>query len=389
MLTNLLIRMFIKDKDNIKNQIVRKKYTMLAGLTGIFLNLLLFLMKFLTGLFSGSVAIIADGFNNLSDSASSVVAMLGFRMSGKHEDKKHPLGHGRYEYITAFIVDIIIVVVGVELFKASIEKIISPKMPGITGATLIVLGISVILKLWMFFFYRKLGRKINSITLTAVGTDSLSDVFATGIVIISAIISKIWGFYIDGYAGLLVAGFIVFSGIKAAKDTVELLLGASPDPQFVEKIYDFIKGYPEVLDIHDLMVHDYGPGKQIFTFHAEVSSESDLLHAHDVIDGLERDMEREFGSIVTIHLDPIAVSDEEVDKMRKFIEDAVGEVDSTFTIHDFRMTTSENNVTVIFDLLIPSDSKFSDDVAKDKVTEKIADKNPDLRTVIKAEHPFI
>ena len=389
MLTNLLIRMFIKDKDNIKNQIVRKKYTMLAGLTGIFLNLLLFLMKFLTGLFSGSVAIIADGFNNLSDSASSVVAMLGFRMSGKHEDKKHPLGHGRYEYITAFIVDIIIVVVGVELFKASIEKIIFPKMPGITGVTLIVLGISVMLKLWMFFFYRKLGRKINSITLTAVGTDSLSDVFATGIVIISAIISKIWGFYIDGYAGLLVAGFIVFSGIKAAKDTVELLLGASPDPKLVEKIYDFIKGYPEVLDIHDLMVHDYGPGKQIFTFHAEVSSESDLLHAHDVIDGLERDMEREFGSIVTIHLDPIAVSDEEVDKMRKFIEDAVGEVDSTFTIHDFRMTTSENNVTVIFDLLIPSDSKFSDDVAKDKVTEKIADKNPDLRTVIKAEHPFI
>lgn len=389
MLTNLLIRMFIKDKDNIKNQIVRKKYTMLAGLTGIFANLLLFLVKFLAGLFSGSVAIIADGFNNLSDSASSVVAMLGFRMSGKHEDKKHPLGHGRYEYITAFIVDIIIVVVGVELFKASIEKIISPKMPGITGATLIVLGISVILKLWMFFFYRKLGRKINSITLTAVGTDSLSDVFATGIVIISAIISKIWGFYIDGYAGLLVAGFIVFSGIKAAKDTVELLLGASPDPELVEKIYDFIKAYPEVLDIHDLMVHDYGPGKQIFTFHAEVSSESDLLHAHDVIDGLERDMEREFGSIVTIHLDPIAVSDEEVDKMRKFIEDAVGEVDSTFTIHDFRMTTSENNVTVIFDLLIPSDSKFSDEVAKDRVTEKISEKNPDLRTVIKAEHPFI
>ncbi len=389
MLTNLLIRMFIKDKDNIKNQIVRKKYTMLAGVTGIFANLLLFLVKFLAGLFSGSVAIIADGFNNLSDSASSVVAMLGFRMSGKHEDKKHPLGHGRYEYITAFIVDIIIVVVGVELFKASIEKIISPRLPGITGATLIVLGISVILKLWMFFFYRKLGRKINSITLTAVGTDSLSDVFATGIVIISAIISKIWGFYIDGYAGLLVAGFIVFSGIKAAKDTVELLLGASPDPELVEKIYDFIKAYPEVLDIHDLMVHDYGPGKQIFTFHAEVSSESDLLHAHDVIDGLERDMEREFGSIVTIHLDPIAVSDEEVDKMRKFIEDAVGEVDSTFTIHDFRMTTSENNVTVIFDLLIPSDSKFSDEVAKDKVTEKISEKNPDLRTVIKAEHPFI
>ncbi len=389
MLTNLLIGIFIKDKENTKNPAVRKKYTVLAGFAGIIINLLLFLMKFLAGLFSRSVAIIADGFNNLSDSASSVVAMLGFRMSGKHEDKKHPLGHGRYEYITAFIVDIIIVVVGVELFKASIEKIISPKMPWITGVTLVVLGISVILKLWMFFFYRKLGRKINSITLTAVGIDSLSDVFATGIVIISAVISKIWGFYIDGYAGLLVAGFIVFSGIKAAKDTVELLLGASPDPELVENIYDFIKAYPEVLDIHDLMVHDYGPGKQIFTFHAEVSSDSDLLHAHDVIDGLERDMEREFGSIVTIHLDPIAVSDEEVDKMRKFIEDAVGEVDSTFTIHDFRMTTSENNVTVIFDLLIPSDSKFSDEVAKDKVSEKIADKNPDLRTVIKAEHPFI
>lgn len=389
MITNLLIKIFIKDKENIRNPVVRNKYTVLAGVTGIVANIMLFLLKFLVGFFSGSVAIIADGFNNLSDSASSVVALLGVRMSGKHEDKKHPLGHGRYEYISGFIIDIIIIVVGVELFKVSIEKIISPQMPRVGDAVFVALGVAVLVKLWMFFFYRKIGKKINSLTISSVGIDSISDVFATGLVIISAIISKVWGVYIDGYAGLVVAGFIIFSGIKAAKDTVELLLGASPNPKLVEEIYDFIKGYPEVIGIHDLMVHDYGPGKQIFTFHAEVSSDSDLIHAHDVIDGLERDMEKKFGSIVTIHLDPIAVSDEEVDKMRRFVEEVIGEVDNTFTIHDFRMTTSENNVTVIFDLLIPSDSKFGDDEAANAVTEKIAEKNPAIHTVIKAEHPFI
>lgn len=389
MITNLLIRMFIKDRENTKDPLVRKRYAILAGVGGIILNVFLSVIKFVAGFFTGSLSMIADGFNNLSDSASSVVALLGVRMSGKHEDKKHPLGHGRYEYISAFIVDVIIIVVGVELFKFSVERILSPSTLTINASVFAVLGVAVLVKLWMFFFYRKIGKKINSQPLFAVGLDSISDVFATGLVIVSAAVSKNYGVYIDGYAGLIVAGFIIFSGFKAAKDTVELLLGASPDSELVEEIYDFIKGYPDVIGIHDLMVHDYGPGKQIFTFHAEVSSDSDLIHAHDVIDGLERDMERKFQSIVTIHLDPIAVSDEEVDKMRNFVEEAVREVDKTFTIHDFRMTTSENNITVIFDLTIPSDSKLSDDVAAKIVSEKISEKKPNIHTVIKAEHPFI
>lgn len=389
MITNLLIRMFIKDRENTKDPLVRKRYAILAGVGGIILNVFLSVIKFVAGFFTGSLSMIADGFNNLSDSASSVVALLGVRMSGKHEDKKHPLGHGRYEYISAFIVDVIIIVVGVELFKFSVERILSPSTLTINASVFAVLGVAVLVKLWMFFFYRKIGKKINSQPLFAVGLDSISDVFATGLVIVSAAISKFYGVYIDGYAGLIVAGFIIFSGFKAAKDTVELLLGASPDSELVEEIYDFIKGYPDVIGIHDLMVHDYGPGKQIFTFHAEVSSDSDLIHAHDVIDGLERDMEKKFQSIVTIHLDPIAVSDEEVDKMRNFVEEAVREVDKTFTIHDFRMTTSENNITVIFDLTIPSDSKLSDDVAAKIVSEKISEKKPNIHTVIKAEHPFI
>ena len=389
MITNLLIRMFIKDRENTKDPLVRKRYAILAGVGGIILNVFLSVIKFVAGFFTGSLSMIADGFNNLSDSASSVVALLGVRMSGKHEDKKHPLGHGRYEYISAFIVDVIIIVVGVELFKFSVERILSPSTLTINASVFAVLGVAVLVKLWMFFFYRKIGKKINSQPLFAVGLDSISDVFATGLVIVSAAVSKNYGVYIDGYAGLIVAGFIIFSGFKAAKDTVELLLGASPDSELVEEIYDFIKGYPDVIGIHDLMVHDYGPGKQIFTFHAEVSSDSDLIHAHDVIDGLERDMERKFQSIVTIHLDPIAVSDEEVDKMRNFVEEAVREVDKPCTRRDFRMTTSENNLTGLFALTIPSDSKLSDDVAAKIVSEKISEKKPNIHTVIKAEHPFI
>lgn len=388
-MTNLLIRIFVKDRNNLQNPVVRNNYAMLASIVGIVVNVLLFTGKLSVGIIAMSVAIIADAFNNLSDAGSSVVTMLGFRMSGKHADKKHPMGHGRFEYISAFIVDILIILVGVELFKSSVEKIITPQATEITTITFVFLGIAILVKIWLFFFYRKIAKIINSQAIKATSLDSISDVIATTLVAVSAIVSRFTDINIDGYAGVLVAGFIVFTGIKAAKETIDILLGATPDKEMIEKIHDFVKDYPDVVGIHDVMVHDYGPGRQIVSFHAEVSSESDFCYIHDVIDNIERDMQKQFGCIVTIHLDPVVVNDERVAQMREFVEQTAKEVNPDLTIHDFRMTYGGNHINVIFDLCIPVDCKIDDDEIADMVEKRISEKNPDCHAVIKAEHPFV
>lgn len=388
-MTSLLIRLFVKDRDNVADPAVRSRYALLASVTGILLNILLFASKLTLGLITASVAVIADAFNNMSDASSSVVTLVGFRMSGKHADKKHPMGHGRLEYITAFIVDMLIIVVGFELFMSSIDKIITPELPNVSDALLILLGVAILVKLWLFFYYGKIAKKINSAAIRAASFDSISDTVATTLVLVSAIISRYTNIAIDGWAGIIVAAFILFTGFKAAKETIELLLGSSPDPEFVQKIYDFVKNYPQVVGIHDVMVHDYGPGRMIVSFHAEVPSDSNFNYAHDVIDCIERDMHDEFGCIVTIHIDPIEVNDERVNEMRKFAEDTAKEVDPEFTIHDFRMTYGGKHYNMIFDLCIPTDSKLDDEEAAKLVADRIKEKNPDCFAVIKAEHPFV
>lgn len=388
-MTKFLIKLFVKNNADVTDPAVRGRYASLAAFTGIVLNLLLFAGKLTAGLLAASVAVVADAFNNMSDAGSAVVTLIGFRLALKPVDKGHPLGHGRLEYIAGFIVDLLIILVGAELFKSSFEKILSPSLPSVSVLTYALLSAAILVKLWLFFFYRKIGKLIDSSAIRASAFDSLSDTAATALVLISALVSKFTGLAIDGWAGILVASFILFTGFKAAKETIDLLLGTPPKPEFIEEIRNFVKGYPEVAGIHDLIVHDYGPGRKFISFHAEVPADSDINYAHDVIDCVERDMNEKFGCIVTIHLDPIEMNDARVQEMKKLAEESAAEIDPAFTIHDFRMTSGGKHVNMIFDLQVPSDSKMPTEEAARRVAERISEKNPDCYAVIKAEHPFI
>lgn len=388
-MTNFLIRLFVKDNKNVQDPKVRGNYAMLSSITGIIANVLLFIGKLVIGILSASVAIIADAFNNIGDAGSSVVTMFGFRLAGKHADKEHPMGHGRFEYISAFIVDVLIIFVGVELLKSSVEKIITPEPADIQTVTLVFLGAAILVKAWLFFFYRKIAKTIDSSVIKAASFDSISDVVATTVVLISSLVSKYTDLDLDGYAGILVAAFIFYTGIKASKETIDLLLGGSPDKEILKNIKDFVKDYPDVIGIHDVMVHDYGPGRQIVSFHAEVSAKSDFSYVHDIIDNIERDMQKKYGYIVTIHLDPIVVDDQKVNEMYAFVKETVKEVDESFSVHDFRMTYGGNHINLIFDLSIPVDSRISDEDAAKEVEDKIRSLRPECNCVIKAEHPFV
>ena len=391
-MTNLLIRLFVRDKDNLKNEKVRSSYASLASLTGIFLNVLLFIGKLLMGIFTASVAIIADAFNNISDAGSSLVTMIGFRLAAKPVDKEHPLGHGRFEYISGFIVDMVILLVGAELFLSSIERIANPAPVSASIATFILLGVAILIKLWLFFFYRKIGKTIDSSALKSASLDSATDCIATSLVLFTAISSYFgWfaGFPLDGIVGILVACFILFAGFKAAKETIDLLLGSPPEPEFIQEIYDFVKQYPEVVGIHDVMVHDYGPGRKIVSFHAEVPSDCNINFAHEIIDGIEQDMYEQFRCIVTIHLDPIATNDERVNAMRALAQDCAAAIDPTFTIHDFRMTQGEAHTNLIFDLVVPTDATLSVEEAVKAVSKEIKCRNENYAAVIRGEHPYV
>ena len=388
-MTDFLIRLFIGKNKDVNDPKIRAKHATLAGLTGIFLNVLLFAGKLTMGILSFSVAIIADAFNNISDAGSSIITLLGVRLANKPVDKEHPLGHGRYEYVAGFIVDMLIILVGFELFKGSVEKIISPVLPNVGNASMIILGASILVKVWLFFFYRKIGKKINSTPIRASATDSLSDCIATTLVLAGAIVSRVWGVHIDGWVGILVASFILFAGLKASKETIDLLLGSTPDPTFIENIYEFVKNYPRIVGIHDVMVHDYGPGRQIVSFHAEVPADCDINVAHEEVDTMEQDMHQKFGCIVTVHLDPLVVNDPLVNELRALAENSAKEVDETFSIHDFRMTKGEKNINLIFDLVIPTDCKLCKKESEKQVVEKIRAVRPECACVIRVEHPFV
>lgn len=388
-MTNFLINLFVKDKENTVNSTIRIRYAMLSNITGIVANTILCTIKLIVGMISGSIAIMADGMNNLSDVGSNVVTILGFHLSSQRADKKHPLGHGRLEYITALIVDVMIITVGIELFKTAIDKIRNPSLPDVSTLTLALVGVAILVKLWMYFFYRKIGNKINSSAIKATSLDSLSDVVATSLVFISTLTTKFFSFQLDGWVGILVAGFILFTGLKALKETIELLLGAAPDSELVEKIEAFVTEQPEIIGIHDLMVHDYGPSRLVVTLHVEMDEKCSLNYAHDVIDRIERELGKQFECIVTIHPDPVATNDETVNKMRSFAAECVAEIDPTFTIHDFRMIDNNGMIKIFFDLCIPTKTKMNNEDAAVMVAEHIKRKNPACKAVIQAENPFV
>lgn len=387
-MTNLLINLFIKDK-NVKDTKVRTKYGTLSSITGIIVNFILSIVKVVIGVISNSMSIISDGLNNITDAGSSVITMIGFKMSQKKVDNDHPWGHGRMEYISAFIVDMLIVLVGIELFKSSVDKIINPTMPDISTVTIIILVIAIIAKLWLFVFYNKIAKIINSEAIKGNAYDSVSDVISTFVVLLSAIVAKFANVSIDGYVSILVSIFILFTGFKALKETVDILLGTKPDPELVEGIEEFTKKYDMIVGIHDMMIHDYGPGRKIVSFHAEVPANSDICMAHDIIDQMEQDIYDEFNCITTIHMDPIEVDDEEINKMREITEKIVKEINENYSIHDFRMTNGGGRINLIFDLVVPRDEKVDNEKLKVEVQQKIHSENSKYYAVPKIEHSYV
>ena len=387
-MTNLLIKLFIKEKD-VNNPETRGKYGILSSATGIVVNILLSIVKMVIGVIANSISIISDALNNITDVGSSVVTMIGFKISQKKIDKDHPWGHGRMEYITAFIVDIIILMVGFELLKSSIDKIIHPDLPAVNNVTIIILVIAVLTKLWLFLFYKKIAKMIDSNAIKGNAYDSISDSISTLVVLISAVVAKLCGVSIDGYASLIVSVFILFTGYKAIKETVDLLLGMKPDPEFIKDIEDEAKKYEMISGIHDIMVHDYGPGRKIVSFHAEVPADGDICKVHDIIDQMEQDLFEKFNCITTIHMDPIVVDNKEINDMRDFTEKIVKELNSEFSIHDFRMTYGGKRVNLIFDLVVPRDKEYDKEEIIKNVQQKIHEKDKKYFAVIKVETSYI
>ena len=387
-MTNLLIKLFIKDK-NIEKPETRAKYGMLSSITGIIVNILLSAVKLIIGIFANSISIISDALNNVTDAGSSIVTMIGFKVSQKKIDKDHPWGHGRMEYITAFIVDVLIVLVGVELFKSSFDKIIHPTLPDIGNITIAILVMAVLTKLWLFLFYHKIAKTIDSAAIRGNAYDSISDSISTFVVLLSAIVAKIFGISIDGYASILVAIFILFTGFKALKETIDLLLGMKPDTEFVEKLEEFTKQYEIISGIHDIMVHDYGKKKKIVSFHAEVPANCDICKAHDVIDQMVQDIYEEFNCITTIHMDPIVVDNEEINMMKELAEKIVKEMNPEISIHDFRMTDGGGRTNLIFDLVVPREKEYDLEAIKKEIEEKIHSENEKYYAVVKPEYSFV
>ena len=338
---------------------------------GILCNALLCTAKIAAGLLTGAVSIVADGINNLSDGGSCVVSLLGFKMAGKPADDKHPFGHGRIEYVAGLIVSFIIVLMGVELAKTSLDKIFHPEEISFSWITPAVLGISILVKLWMCFFNRKMGDKIDSAVLRATAMDSLSDVAATSAVLAGFVIGYWARVNLDGYLGVLVALFILYTGVSTAKGTLDLLLGEAPDPEFVKQIQQEVLSYPEIIGVHDLIVHNYGPGHSVVSLHAEVPCDVDILKIHDTIDNAERDLKKKFDCEVVIHMDPIITDDKETNEIHQKLSSIVRLLDSRVTIHDFRMVKGPTHTNLIFDIVVPHQFRLTDDQVVESLRQAV------------------
>lgn len=360
-MTTLILRLFIKDYKDTENPKIRGKYGIVSGITGIMCNIFLFCIKFFAGIITGAISITADAFNNLSDAGSSLVTLIGFKMAGKPADTDHPYGHGRIEYITALAISVVIFFMGYELIKSSVAKIIQPQKVQLSILSALILVVSIMIKLWMGFFNRKLGKIINSQPLFATATDSFNDCIATSVVLLSICISHFTGFILDGYAGLLVALFVVYSGIGTVKEALEPLLGQAPNPELKEKITHCIMETPGIYGVHDMHLHDYGPGKMIISVHGEISSDINVLEAHDIIDNAEARVKAQFNCDICIHMDPIFTKDPFVMDLRQKVDLILKNIDECITMHDFRITNSDFNTIIAFDILVPFNFKLTDD----------------------------
>ncbi len=364
---NLLSKIFIKNRDKVNDPAVRRAYGTLCSVYGIFLNVLLFAGKYFAGVLSGSVAIVADAFNNLSDAGSSIISLLGFAIAGKKPDLDHPFGHGRAEYLAGMLLSALIVAMGVELGKSSIEKIIHPEPVEAGLLPAVILLASIAVKFYMSRYNKAVGRKISSPSMEATATDSLSDSIATTVVLLSMGVSYFFHVNVDGWAGLLVAAFIIFAGYNALRDTLSPLLGKAPDPELVKEIEETALAHPEIVGIHDLIIHDYGPGRGFVSLHAEVNGKGEIFRLHDAVDQAEREIREKFGILATIHMDPIDCDNEQLNELRQAVAEKLTEIDPRIKIHDFRMVPGPTHTNLIFDALVPAELKLSDRALEEQI----------------------
>ena len=387
-MTKLLIKLFTKNAD-ISTQKGRESYGKLAGITGIFCNVLLSIMKLIIGAVSNSVSITADATNNISDAGSSIVTLVGFRLSGKPADKDHPYGHARIEYISSLIISFLILLISFSIFKESITKIFNPEESIFSTATLVVLICSIIVKLWLAVFNQFLGKQINSKALEATAIDSRNDVITTAAVLIASVISHFTGFNLDGYMGVIVSIFIFISGINLVKETLDPLLGQPPTKEMFKAIESKILSYENVLGVHDLMVHSYGPNTYFASAHIEMDANIDVLICHDIMDQIERDFKSELNIHLVVHLDPTILDSPEINELKEMVNNIICEIDKNLTFHDFRVVVGEENKNVLFDVVVPPEYKYSDEQLEALISKKITEvSNGKIFTVLVVDHSY-
>lgn len=385
-MVKLLSGIFIKNK-NTKEEL-RTAFGMMCSYLGIALNIILFAIKFFAGAVSGAISITADAFNNLSDSGSSFITLLGFRLGKKKPDPGHPFGHGRMEYLSGIAVSVLIVLMGFELLSSSVEKIFNPEAVEINLLVIVILVVSVVIKVYMYTYNKKYGTLYSSPAMQATATDCLSDALSTSVVLTSMLITRFTNVNIDAYCGCAVALFILYAGAKSAYETVQPLLGQAPEKETVDRIEEIVMSHSIVLGMHDLLVHDYGPGRLIVSLHAEVSADGDIIEIHDEIDNIEKELSEKLSCLAVIHMDPIVTDDEDVIKWRNLTKDVCSEISKEISIHDFRMVKGNTHTNLIFDIVVPFGFSFSDDDLKQKVTEKIKQEDEKFFTVITVDKDY-
>lgn len=388
-MTDFLVRIFVKDYKNTEDSLVRTRYGLMASVVGIFCNFLLFTAKLLTGLLINSISVMADAFNNLSDAASSIIGFIGVKMAGKPADEEHPFGHGRVEYIAAFIVAFIVIQVGFSLFKTSIDKILHPQEMSFHAVSVIILILSVLVKLWMAFFNRTLGNRIQSAVMKATAADSMGDVITTSSTILSVVIYGIWGLNIDGIVGVIVSVIVMWAGIRIAKDTLTPLIGEPIDPKLYQEITDFVEDYEGIVGSHDLIVHNYGPTRSMASIHAEVPNDVNVEVSHEIIDRIEREALKKFGIFLVIHMDPVETRDSKVMEFGSMVENVIQATDERVTFHDFRMIEGKDQINLIFDLVVPREyDRKKREWLKEEITKKVTEIDKRCCLVITAESGF-
>lgn len=386
----LLSKLFIKDYKNYENSYVRGKYGLLCAVWGIVLNLLLFAAKIVAGTLANSVSVLADAFNNLSDAGSSLVTLFGFKAASKKADSDHPFGHGRYEYIAGLVVSVLIVVMGVEFIKSSVQKIVSGENDTrFTVLTAAILVLSILVKVYICIFNKNIGKKISSPALLATGTDALSDCIATFAIIVSAVISNVTDFAADGWCGLVVSLMIIAAGLNAAKETINPLLGTPPSKEFVDKVSSLLLSHPEIVGIHDLVVHDYAPGHIMISVHAEISDKSDIVEAHELIDNVEKEISEKLSCEAVIHMDPISTDDERVNEIKKQVCKVLLEMHEDVTIHDFRMVDGNTLTNLIFDVVVPFEMKMEKDEIKKEVDRLVKTIDKKYNAVVDVDRKMV